>query len=315
MPYADLAPRPALNAAGLTAGGSVLLGAVASGEVNLRGARLGGDLSCDRGAFRAASLLPDPTARALNLAGVRVDGSLFLRSMEVDGVLDLTGAEVGILNDAEECWPARGSLVLDRFRYGAIVGGPVDAARRLDWLARQDPARWGADFWPQPYEQLAGVLRGMGHEDEAKTVLIEKQRRLRAAELRRLPRWRKPMHWGFTQLLRLVGYGYRPALALVPALAVVLLGWAVITRAADARLLVPARPAEAAAPAPVLVPLAYSLEAFVPIVKLGQTEAFRPDLRKPWGYRLQVYLGLHGFAGWLIGGIAAAGILGLFRRA
>jgi hypothetical protein len=53
----------------------------------------------------------------------------------------------------------------------------------------------------------------------------------------------------------------------------------------------------------------------VPIVKLGQTEAFRPDMRRPWGYRLQVYLWLHGFAGWLIGGIAAAGILGLFRRA
>jgi hypothetical protein len=315
MPYADLAPRPALNAAGLTVDGSVFLGVVASGEVNLRGARLGGDLSCDRGAFRAAPLLPDPRVRALNLAGVRVEGSLFLRSVKVDGVLDLTGGEVGILNDAESSWPARGSLVLDRFRYGAIVGGPVDAARRLEWLARQDPARWGADFWPQPYEQLAGVLRGMGHEDEAKTVLIEKQRRLRAAELRRLPRWRKPMHWGFTQLLRLVGYGYRPALALVPALAVVLLGWAVITRAADARLLVPARPAEAGAPAPVLVPLAYSVEAFVPIVKLGQTEAFRPDMRRPWGYRLQVYLWLHGFAGWLIGGIAAAGILGLFRRA
>jgi hypothetical protein len=314
MPYADLAPRPALNAAGLTVGGSVFLRVVASGEVNLRGARLGGDLSCDGGVFRAAPLLPDPTARALNLAGVRVDGILFLRSARVDGAIDLTGGDVGILNDAESSWPARGLLVLDRFRYGAIVGGPADAARRLDWLGRQDPVRWGADFWPQPYQQLAGVLREMGHEDEAKTVLIAKERLLRAVELRRLPRWRRPLHWVFTQLLRSVGYGHRPALALVPALAVVLLGWAVVTRAADAGLLVPANPPEAEAPAPVLVPLAYSVEAFVPIVKLGQTEAFRPDMGRPWGYRLQVYLWLHGFAGWLIGGIAAAGVLGLFRR-
>jgi hypothetical protein len=314
LPYADLNPRPALNAAAVTVGGNVFLSVTVSGEVNLRGARIGADLSCDDGTFHAAPLRPDPTARALNLAGVRVDGSLFLRSGRVDGVLDLTGAEVGILNDAESSWPARGFLVLDRFRYGAIVGGPVDATRRLDWLRRQDPTRWGAAFWPQPYEQLAGVLREMGHEDEAKTVLIEKQSCLRAAELRRLPWWRKPTHWSFTQLLRLVGYGYRPALALIPALAVVLLGWGVVHRATDAGVLVPAKPAEAEGPAPVLVPLAYSLEAFVPIVRLGQTEAFRPDMGRRWGYRLQLYLWLHGIAGWLIGGIAAAGLLGLFRR-
>jgi hypothetical protein len=102
--------------------------------------------------------------------------------------------------------------------------------------------------------------------------------------------------------------------ALVPALAVVLVGWGVIDRAAGAGLLIPSKRAEAGVPAAALVPLAYSFEAFVPIVKLGQTEAFRPDMGTRWGRRLQIYLWLHGLAGWLIGGIAAAGVLGLFRR-
>jgi hypothetical protein len=301
----------ALEAHGLAAEGSIFLrGATVQGEARFLSVHIGRYFYCDGATFEGAG------RQGLNLDGANISGTLYIRNQaHVSGILDLSSATLGNLNDDPLCWPVVGNLFLDRCQYGAFTGGPVDAAKRLDWLARQNPARRGVDFWPQPYQQLAKVLHEMGHEDEAKTVLIEKEHRLRAAELRRLPRWRKPLHWGFTQLLRMVGYGHRPALALVPALAVVLLGAALVHRAADAGVLVAARPAEAGAPVPVLVPLAYSVEAFVPIVELGQTDAFRPDLGRPWGYRLQVYLWLHGFAGWLIGGIAAAGILGLFRRA
>ena len=139
-------------------------------------------------------------------------------------MLDLTAAEIGTLVDAKVSWPGPGLLALDRFQYGAISFGPVDAASRLDWLGRQDPTYWGADFWPQPYQQLAKVLREMGHEDEAKTVLVAKAHARRAAELRRVVWWRKPGHWAWTQVLRMLGYGYRPAWALIPAITVVLLG-------------------------------------------------------------------------------------------
>jgi hypothetical protein len=160
----------------------------------------------------------------------------------------------------------------------------------------------------------------MGHEDEAKTVLAAKERSRRAVELRKLPRWRKPTFWAFTRLLEMVGYGYRPALALIPALTVVYVGAAAVKRGWEVGVLERAETAAAVqpdVPAPpevALVPLAYSLEAFVPIVELGQVEAFRPDMAKRWGWWLQVYMWGHGFLGWLIGGIAVAGILGLFRR-
>ena len=58
--------------------------------------------------------------------------------------------------------------MLNRCRYGAFIGGPVDSGSRLDWLSRQVPERWGEDFWAQFYEQLAAVFREMGHDDDAR---------------------------------------------------------------------------------------------------------------------------------------------------
>jgi hypothetical protein len=71
-------------------------------------------------------------------------------------------------------------LVLDRCRYGAFTGRGVTARERIDWLSRQDPSQFGADFWPQPWEQCAKVLREMGHRSDARLVLIDKEERQRA---------------------------------------------------------------------------------------------------------------------------------------
>ena len=176
-------PAHALSADRLEAVGGVFLsGFEASGEVRLLGAKLGGDLDCEGATFRART---GGDVRALNLVASRVDGALLFRQgATVAGVIDLTAAEFGTINDDARCWPGKGELVLDRCRYGAVTSGPVDAESRLEWLALQNPARWGEDFWPQPYEQLARVLREMGHGADARTVLVEKERLQRAARRR-----------------------------------------------------------------------------------------------------------------------------------
>jgi hypothetical protein len=46
---------------------------------------------------------------------------------------------------------------------------------RLAWLARDK-----VGYRPQPYEQLAGFYRRLGHDEEARKVLLAKQRRRRA---------------------------------------------------------------------------------------------------------------------------------------
>ncbi len=87
---------------------------------------------------------------------------------EINGALDLNGASVDTLHDDEASWPSPGNLLLNRCLYNALIGGPMDARRRLAWLARQAPERWGEDFWPQPYEQLAHVFREMGMTEDAR---------------------------------------------------------------------------------------------------------------------------------------------------
>ena len=179
----------ALFADGLRVEGDVLLSNVeASGEIRLGGAKLGGDLDCE-----GARLTAGKSGWALNAHGAGIDGTFFLREgARIDGVLDLTGARIGRLNDDAACWPKPGNLILNRCQYDAFTGGPVTAAARIGWLDLQDPARWGEDFWPQPWEHCAKVLREMGHAEDARQVLIAKEVRQR--------RWRRDR-----LLARLVG--------------------------------------------------------------------------------------------------------------
>ncbi|MEM6679519.1 MAG: hypothetical protein AAF675_16775, partial [Pseudomonadota bacterium] len=163
---------PALSADRLEARGGVFLRRVATmGEIRLLGAKLGGNLSCVGARFSASK------GKALDASGAVVEGAFFLRDeVEVSGPFNLTASSFGAIDDDPACWPEAGNLALDRCVYGAFTGQGVSGAERIDWLSRQDPARWNSDFWPQPYEQCARVLREMGHRLDARMVLIEKER-------------------------------------------------------------------------------------------------------------------------------------------
>lgn len=203
----------ALNADSLEAGSNVALRrANITGEVRLLGARIEGDLDC------LGATLAHPGATALDLGRADIEGGFLLREeATVRGVLDMTGATIGTLHDEPAAWPGPGDLLLNRCIYSGLIDGPVDAESRLDWLSRQDPARWGEDFWPQPYEQLASVFREMGHDEDARTVLVEKERLQRAARRARtdsevLRGLLAAKDWllGIT-----LGYGRQPLLAFV----------------------------------------------------------------------------------------------------
>ena len=207
------AGETALAAEGARIGGDVLLrSARILGEASFIGARITGDVQLEGGRFEA------PDAIALTLNRAVVDGALFLRhGAQVKGALSLNGTQLGIIMDDPASWPAPGDLLMNRFRYGGFIGGPVDARSRLDWLARQSPSRWGEDFWPQPYEQLSAVLNGMGHQEEARTVLFEKERLQRRARRARArwPTTRAGLAVQDTLLWLTVGYGLQPLLAFV----------------------------------------------------------------------------------------------------
>ena len=73
----------------------------------------------------------------------------------------------GQIFDEEQSWPKKGNPLLDGFSYARIGAGPTSAKKRLEWLARQPDG-----FIPQPYRQLAKVLREAGDDAGARKVLI-----------------------------------------------------------------------------------------------------------------------------------------------
>ncbi len=266
-------PGHAFAADGLVVRGCVFLrGVVAQGEVRLAGATLGGDLSCTGATFEGCRQDSGRRGRALDVAGADVAGSLFWRAgASAVGPLDLMAASFGSINDDPRCWPAK-DLMLNRCRYGAFTGEGVSGRERIDWLSRQDPGRWGKDFWPQPYEQCAKVLREMGHRSDARMVLIEKERLQRQVKRDGIDRelafwrWRRdraPRDLGFAPFedrvighwlrLRLhqawdgilawtIGYGYRSELAVIWAAGLILFGALIFGMAAGKGAIKPNTP-------------------------------------------------------------------------
>ncbi|PWJ84624.1 hypothetical protein C7441_105243 [Pseudaminobacter salicylatoxidans] len=203
----------ALDSDGIAARGDLALrGATVEGEIRMRGAHFGGDVDL------TSATLSEPGSYALRLNRSRIIGAFLLcRGASVRGTLDLTATEIGAIDDERACWPQKGDLLLNRCRYGAFIGGPVDAASRLDWLSRQVPERWEEDFWPQPYEQLSTVLHEMGHNEDARAVLITKerlQRRARRARAKNLVlRFALALADGILAVT--LRYGRQPLLALI----------------------------------------------------------------------------------------------------
>lgn len=342
----------ALNADSVNVRGFVFMrgGFSAEGEVNLLSAQIGDNLECDGGSFKNAA------GKALNADRVCVQGDVLLRdgfsgdgevsfansitkgTLVWTGVrnaervsLNLSNASAGAITDDKSCWPAPGKLNLDGFVYEHIASGLTDTKNRLAWLALQQP------FTPQPYRQLAKVMRNAGVDRGARRVLFAledhlwREERTVSSALLRAP------------LSLVVGYGYYPLRALVGLVILVLAGWGIFAAARSARAMVPTdeRAYElfkttGATPAHYqpLEPLVYSLENSLPLVKLGQTDRWQPDpspganVAHPTGagladpprtatltskllfafQRLQVLLG------WILATLFIAGVTGIVQK-
>ncbi|WP_328544791.1 oxidoreductase [Streptomyces europaeiscabiei] len=235
-------------------------GFTANGTVRLRGVQVTDNLTFD-GAFLNGA--PDGDAPALLAMRMQATDFDLTLARPPSGTVDLRGAQVSYLHENEHSWPER--VELDGFVYGSIktaeangdrreaVGDRESVARRVAWI-RSSPG-----YSPQPYEQLAGWYRKAGHDDDARRVLLARQRHRRRtlAPAARI--------WG--HLLDVtVGYGYRPWLAGVWLLALTLLGTTAFTT--DSATAV--KPGEGAP----FQPFVYTLDLLIPIGGLGQRTAW-----------------------------------------
>ncbi|MGP4047565.1 oxidoreductase [Streptomyces sp. 2A115] len=260
-------------------------GFTAVGAVSLRGAQVTNRLSL------AGAALDEPGA-SLDCSRIQAaELDLTPRSAPPGGI-DLRSARVEVLRDNEVSRSA--AVRLEGLTYTSLhaedatsqVGAGV--ARRVAWI-RRSPG-----YSPQPYEQLAGWYRLIGHDDDARLVLLEKQRHRRGT-LRPVARI-----WGHV-FDATVGYGYRPWRAGGWLIVLSLLGTAVFRSQSPTR--------SKADEGPPFNALVYTLDLLIPIGGFGQRAAWH------WTAGATMWLSYVLIAaGWLLTTAVVAGVTRSLNR-
>lgn len=290
----------ALEGENFTAAGDGLFdkGFRTEGQVSLIGATFGGVLS-----FRDAHIVSIRDNPALYCGGIQVargfylthgfhaKGEVRLVGARVSGHLDLVGmaedsgpitlyhASAATVRDhGPQSWPQE--VLLDGFTYSAF-DPYLPGKDRLALLRRQRDG-----YRAQPYEFMAAYYRALGHEEDARAILIEKER-VRRRDGRRWDRFVGVMFG------TLVGYGYRPMRAVFFSILIQLaaIGFFAIDRPTQIR----------ADDHVVYYPALYAADLFVPIVHFGQADAFQSH-----GFAAVVAWGLP-YLGWAFGIAIVAG--------
>ncbi len=145
----------------------------AKGSVAFSGAIIGGSVECWEAKFAdpgqtALSIDSAKIERSVNLhEGLQIEGVLSLQNAEIGRCLDLRGlktstdvnlqsAKADHVRDDEKRWREGGRLDLDGFTYERFhTDKRVETDGWINWIGKQSQER----FIPQPYEQLAAVLR------------------------------------------------------------------------------------------------------------------------------------------------------------
>jgi hypothetical protein len=169
-----------------------------------------------------------------------------------------------------------------------VPHGPFPLAERLEWVAAAT-----AEYNPEPYERLAAVLRAGGEDEDAREVLLAKQRRRRES----LPPAAKL--WGYAQDWT-VAYGYRPGRAAV---------WMAVLWAASSLAFAHAsHPPLKGGDHPAWNPALFALDLLLPVIDLGQVGFWQ--LRGGWQWLAAAMVLL----GWVLATTVAAGATRLLRR-
>ncbi len=175
----------ALNAQSTQVHGDAFLRyAVTEGEVSFVGAEVNGVLDCTHATMRN----PDGDVLKAQRLVVR-EGFIWRQIKDVAGAVDLTSAHVGDLWDDPESWALCERLFLSGFIYDVLHGG-INVDDRLAWLKKGAISR--REFYPQPYEQLAKLLRDTGHRSDARAIMVAKEKEQRKAAR---ARWRRERDW------------------------------------------------------------------------------------------------------------------------
>ena len=323
----------------------------AEGEVKLEEATIGGSLDCSGGQFI------NPAGAAIDAMRANIRGSVFLQNFESkgqitfqdaqiekefclsegvwgpDAVLDLTSAKAKTLLNKENGWPAQNNLRLHAFTFDELhKDASFEAGVQKHWIHLQpsDP------FRAQPFEMMARVLRNMGLPDEAVKVMFDKNERSASyiiAEDIRLGHERQAFVdslW-YNWFGKLIGYGYYWWNAISASLLVIVVGAVLFKIGYLTTFIIPTDKdafldGRLKPDYPRFNAFVYSLETFVPLVKLELEEYWIPDANGGrvliWfdnfpfltvGGLFRLYLWVHISLGWILTSVWVAGLTGLLK--
>ncbi|MFH0813994.1 MAG: hypothetical protein V2A69_14335 [Pseudomonadota bacterium] len=339
-----------ISAEGIRVNGSIFLrdGFQSTGEISLMNSFIGQDLICSRGHFSTE----DKDKHALLIEQSEIRGKASFMSAKIRGkvgfarakianhlkwidlvspeltTLDLRYAKIGAIWDDERSWPSQNNLwlkglVFDEFDSRTLKD--IDVKARIKWIRLQPSDR----FYPQSYEQLALVYIKEGREEDAKQVLIEKNKD--ASFISQMSFFEKLWHrfLGCT-----IGYGYRPFCALRWMFAIIVLGWICFGLGNYHELMTPSKTDTYISPSTIKEKIIispnypkfsywiYSIDAFFPVINLNMKNHWLPNAKKgdkyfryfTSGELLRVYLIIHTFAGWILTTIFLVGLTGLIKK-
>ncbi|MEU9283933.1 oxidoreductase [Streptomyces sp. NPDC048275] len=225
----------------------------------------------------------------LSLLRVQTPELRFLGEHPERGKVVLSGARIVNLVDRADSWPGPGRLHMGGFGYENLVPqGAFPLTRRLEWVAAAT-----AEYNPEPYERLATVLRNSGEDEDAREVLLAKQRRRRET----LPLAAKL--WGYAQDWT-VAYGYRPGRAA--------LWMAVLWAATSVAFAHSSHPPIKDGEHPPWNASLFALDLLLPVIDLGQVGFWQ--LNGGWQWLSAVVILL----GWILATTVAAGATRMLRR-
>ena len=264
----------ALFAPGITVEGGMTLrdDTLLEGQVSLQDAHITGVLDLTGARFSSQQ------SNALNCAHLTA-GQLTMPRLPVAGTVDLSHARLGTLTAPLESTP--GGVQVSELTYETLTP-MLPASKRVKWITSAQPA-----YLPQPYEELAASYRRLGHDADARTVLLAKQRH-------RHESLALPLRlWGHLQDIT-IGYGYRAGRAGL---------WLAALTAAGTIAFGLHHPAPARNGTHLeFNPFFYTLDLLLPVISYGLQSAFAPT----GAYQLLSYALIT--AGWILATTIITGI-------
>lgn len=341
----------AVNAQSMEVGGDARFeGAVLAGGISVAGAQVIGQLDFEE----AVLLAPDATAFFGQGMRVN-EGFFWRGIKRLEGAVSVSSAKISDLFDDIDSWAMASELNLDGLTYRRISNsGGIEARHRLAWLAQGSAGRSGFRPQPysQFAKFLRGV--GHDHDARevlyAREGLLRADVRARtrvvpngdvAVGFRSLGLdLVRPWLWVWHGLEKwVVGYGHKPFRSLIVLLVLMGLAFVPTERAWKAGDFAPNAPlvlnsatwlalsptADNPAQAwseteqgrdwETFSALAYAADLVIPIIELGQTDAWAPSTsRGPWGWHLWWARWAFTLAGWIVTALGAAAITGIIRR-